>query len=76
MIDVQQSCTLADGDSLLPRARTSVLPRGLLNVLRGFLRALHESRRRQAERVLRQHSHLVGHLMEPDRVHRPDGEGR
>jgi hypothetical protein len=25
---------------------------------------------------LRQHGHLVGHLVEPDRAHRPDGAGR
>jgi hypothetical protein len=72
MIDVQQSCTLAEGGRVVPRERTPVLPQGLRDLLRGFLLALHESRRRRAAQELRRHSHLV----EPDGVHRLDGAGR
>ncbi len=80
MIDASQSCTLADDGSVRPRERAPVLPRRLLDVARRILLALHESRRRQAEAVLRQHDDLVRHAGAQPTVDAPaprvDGDGR
>ncbi len=61
MIDAAQSCVLADQGSVLPRERAPVVPTSLLGLARAILEALRESRRREAQAVLRQHHHLVRH---------------
>lgn len=60
----------ADDVGALRRERASLLPRALIRFARAVLRALHESRRRQAEGLLRRHAHLVGSAGAP-----ADGKG-
>ncbi len=59
MIDASQSCTLAGDGGVVPRERAPVLLRSLLDIGRAILLAMHESRGRQAEAVLRRHDHLI-----------------
>jgi hypothetical protein len=58
MTDAHPSYPLAAADTAVPRDGASALVRRLRAVARWILQAMHESRRRQAEAVLRRHAHL------------------
>jgi len=78
MIDMTRVFTSADEAGMPARERASRPARGRLrDFARWFLLALHESRRRQAEQVLRRHAHLfrgAGADRPPEeaRAHRAD----